>query len=104
MIELVGGTDIKIIGNIISGSYTTSVGCIRSQTTANTNIMILNNILANNTASSTKCIVLLTASTGFIAGNMMQILNGTAPITGDAASWCGANYYAATIATGSTLV
>jgi hypothetical protein len=100
----VGGDNIHIENNTIMGRYTTSVGCIRSQTTANTMLVIRNNVLANLTASSTKVIVLLTGSTGFISGNHMQILSGTAPITGDAACWCGGNYYAATIATGSTLV
>jgi hypothetical protein len=49
--------------------------------------------------------VFTASSTGQIAGNAMQILGGgTAPITGAAMSWVGPDYYASTIATGSTLV
>ena len=34
----------------------------------------------------------------------IQVLSGTAPITMDAGVWCGGNYSAATIATGSTII
>ena len=47
---------------------------------------------------------MLTGSTGQISGNQMQILSGTAPITGDAMAWVGNNYYAAAIATAGTLI
>lgn len=103
-IKLVGGSGIRILRNYMRGWCTTSVGPITSITTLNSDIEIRDNIIINATASSTKGIVLLTGSTGMIRGNSIQILSGTAPITADAASWAGGNYYAASIATAGTLV
>lgn len=105
-LQLIGGDGIRIVDNTFIGNYSTGLGPINNITTAMTNGVIRNNILWNRTASSTKVIVLLSTSTVVISGNGIQILSGTAPITGAAAMWVGspANYYAATIATGSTIV
>lgn len=103
-IKLVGGDSIIIKDNIFFGAYTSSIGAINSITTLQTNLQIIGNNINNVTASSTKAIVLLTGTTGQISRNNMQILSGTAPITGDAISWVGSNYYAATIATAGTLI
>jgi hypothetical protein len=104
VLQIVGGNDIQIRNNIFIGNYTTSLGAINNVTTACLNLVIDNNFIENNTASSTKAIVLVSTSTGVIANNRMQILSGTAPITGAAMSWAGGNYYAATIATAGTLI
>lgn len=103
-ISLVGGDAVRIEGNYIVAAAGASAGLIAGATTDTTNLFILRNFLNNLTASSTKAIVLTSGSTGFISENKMQILSGTAPITGAAMSWVGANYYAATIATAGTLI
>jgi hypothetical protein len=103
-ITIVGGDGHRIVGNTFFGAYSSGVGAIRCISTACTNTLIRDNHINNVTASSTKAITMLTASTGQITRNYMQILSGTAPITGDAMSWVGANYYAATIATAGTLI
>lgn len=103
-IRVVGGDSIRIENNRIIGNYTTSLGGIDNATTACTNAQVVDNTIFNRTASSTKAMVFQAGSTGQIARNYMQILSGTAPITGAAMSWVGANYYAATIATAGTLI
>lgn len=103
-IRIVGGDAIRIENNRFIGNYTTSLGAIDNATTATSNAVIMDNTIVNRTASATKAMVFVSASTGSIARNYMQILSGTAPITGAAMSWVGGNYYAATIATAGTLI
>lgn len=103
-VRIVGGDGHVIENNTFIGNYTTSLGAIDNVTTACTNIVVRGNRIYNRTASSTKAMVFVSTSTGIISGNYMQILSGTAPITGAAMSWVGANYYAATIATVGTLI
>lgn len=103
-IELVGGDNILIEGNYIQGAFTAGVGGITNITTDVTNLTVKDNLINNLTALSTKAMTFTSGSTGFISGNKMQILSGTAPITGAAMSWVGGNYYAATIATAGTLI
>jgi len=103
-IRIVGGNEHKIDGNRFYGAYTTTLGAIENNTTACLRCTITNNTIENATASSTKAMVFVSTSTGSISNNRMQILSGTAPITGAAMSWVGGNYYAATIATAGTLI
>lgn len=103
-VRIVGGDGIVIKDNFFSGAYTTTLGAIDNVTTATTNCRVEGNKINNLTASSAKAMVFVAASTGQISGNQMQILTGTAPITGAAMSWVGGNYYAATIATAGTLI
>lgn len=104
VIRLVGGADHVIENNIFIGGYGSGVGAVENTTTACTNLTIRGNTINNLTASSTKAITLQSGTTGQIYNNRMQILSGTAPITGAAMSWVGGNYYAATIATAGTLI
>jgi hypothetical protein len=103
-ISIVGGSDSEIIGCRFQGAYHASQGVVRTVTTDAVNLVIWNNEFQNQTAANTKAIVLTAATTGQISGNLVQILSGTAPFTGAAASWVGQNYYAATIATAGTLI
>lgn len=105
-ITIVGGTDIRILDSNFIGAYTLGIGAINQITTTTVNCLVGRNTINNLTASSTKAMVFTASSTGQIFGNGLQVLSGTAPITGAAMSWVGspANYYAATIATGSTIV
>lgn len=103
-IRIVGGDNHVIRGNVFIGDYSTVNGAIENLTTACLNVIVEDNYIYNRTASSTKAMVFVAGSTGIIANNRMQILSGTAPITGAAMSWVGANYYAATIATAGTLI
>lgn len=104
-ITIVGGTDIEVYWNNFQGSYHVSDGIVRVITTATKNLVIDSNTFQNGTASNTKAISdTITGSTGQIRFNTMQILSGTAPITGATFSWVGNNYYAATIATAGTLI
>jgi hypothetical protein len=103
-VRVVGGNEHVIKGNRFYGAYTTSLGAIDNATTACLRVTIADNVIENATASSTKAMVFQSGSTGSITGNRMQILSGSAPITGAAMSWVGANYYAATIATAGTLI
>lgn len=103
-VRIVGGNEHQIIGNRFYGAYTASLGAIDNTTTACLRILVKDNIIENATASSTKAMVFVSTSTGTICENKMQILSGTAPITGAAMSWVGQNYYAATIATAGTLI
>lgn len=103
-VRIVGGDDHVIRGNTFIGNYTTSLGAIDNATTACLNTLVEGNFIFNRTASSTKAMVFVSTSTGIISNNRMQILNGTAPITGAAMSWVGGNYYAATIGTAGTLI
>ena len=99
------GTDRTIIkDNIFYGAYGSGVGAIENLTTDCTMCQILRNVIQNFTAANTKAMVFRTASTGQISGNFMQILSGTAPITGAAMSWVGSNYYANAVATAGTLI
>lgn len=103
-LQIVGGNQVKIVNNIFYGAYSSGVGAINNITTAMVNAVIVGNNINNLTALSTKAMVFVAGSTGMISGNNMQILSGTAPITGAAMSWVGGNYYAATIATAGTLI
>jgi len=104
VLQIIGGNDIQITNNKFVGAWTTSLGAINNITTAMLRALISGNFIFNQTASSTKAMVLLSTSTGLISNNRMQILSGSAPITGAAMSWVGGNYYAATIATAGTLI
>lgn len=101
--HVIGGT-APAAGNIFIGGYSSGVGAIQNVTTACTNTMVGNNTINNVTAGCTKAMVFVAGSTGQIFDNNMQILSGTAPITGAGMSWVGYNAYCATIATGTTLV
>lgn len=103
-IRMVGGDYSVIEDCFFHGAYTTSLGAIDQNTTAGVGIEVNRCYINNLTASSTKAMVFAAATTGMLANNRMQILSGTAPITGAAMSWVGANYYAATIATAGTLI
>lgn len=103
-IDIVGGNRHKIRRCTFIGAYSAGVGAIRHATTASLGMVIEDNHINNLTASSTKAMVFAASATGVIRRNSMQILSGTAPITGAAMSWVGANYYAATIATAGTLI
>lgn len=103
-VRIVGGNEHVIKGNRFYGAYTTSLGAIENNTTACLRCTIADNVIENATASSTKAMVFAAGSTGSISNNRMQILSGTAPITGAAMSWVGGNYYAAVIATAGTLI
>ena len=103
-IRIVGGAGHKIINNSFIGAYTTSLGAIDNVTTACTEAVVQGNLINNLSASSAKAMVFVATSTGIISNNRMQVLTGTAPITGAAMSWVGGNYYAATIATAGTLI
>lgn len=112
-ITIVGASNIRIEDNVMLGAFGSAVGVIQNLTTVTTNITIVGNLIRNYTASCTKAIALITDSTaggaglgtsGIIARNMMQILSGTAPITGDNMAWVGGNYYAAALATAGTLI
>lgn len=104
VVRLVGGTKHVIRNNLFSGNYTTTLGAIENNTTACTDVLIEDNVIRNNTASAAKAMVFEAGSTGTIRRNNMQILTGSAPITGAGMSWVGQNYYAATIATAGTLI
>jgi hypothetical protein len=103
-IRVVGGDSGRVLNSVFIGNYTTTLGAIDNATTACTNFTVRDNCIYNRTASSTKAMTFQAGSTGQIARNYMQILSGTAPITGAAMSWVGGNYYAATIATAGTLI
>lgn len=103
-IELVGGSNIFILSNTFIGGYSSAVGAITNITTDCVNVVVKDNLINNLTASSTKAMTFTSGTTGQIANNRMQILSGTAPITGAAMSWVGGNYYAAAIATAGTLI
>jgi len=94
---IVGGNNIQISNNLMYGAYTAGIGAINNITTAMLNATIDNNRINNLTASSTKAMVFVAGSSGMISNNRMQILSGSAPITGAGMSWVGGNYYAATI-------
>lgn len=103
-IQLVGGDSIVIKGNVITGNFTTTLGCINNITAALTNVLIASNVLANNTASSTKAIVLLTGSTGWLVNNRIGVLSGSAQaaVTADSCYTLG-DYMAYAYATVGTL-
>lgn len=103
-IRIVGGDGHKILNNIFIGAYTTTLGAIDNVTTACTNTHVIGNTINALTASSAKAMVFVSTSTGQISNNRMQILTGSAPITGAAMSWVGGNYYAATIGAAGTLI
>ncbi len=103
-VRIVGGNEHRILNNRFYGAYTTSLGAIDNVTTAALRCTVAGNVIENATASSTKAMVWVSTSTGSIYNNRMQILSGTAPITGAAMSWSGGNYYAGAIATAGTLI
>lgn len=103
-LQIVGGNEHVIEDNFFEGAYTAGVGAISNITTACLRTRVVGNQINNLTASSTKAMTFVSTSTGMITRNSMQILSGTAPITGAAMSWVGGNYYAATIATAGTLI
>ena len=103
-LKVVGGDGLQVTNSFFEAGYATGSGAIQSVTTACTNAHILGNTVNNLTAACTKAMIFHASSTGVISKNSLQILSGTAPITGAAMSWVGPNYYAATIATGSTIV
>jgi hypothetical protein len=103
-IRLVGGDGHTIRDNTFSGAYASGTGPIENVTTACTNAIICDNRIQNFTAACTKAMVFVATSTGQISRNYMQILSGTAPISGAAMSWAGANYYAAVVATAGSLI
>lgn len=103
-IRLVGGSDITIRDCLFVGAYGSGVGAIENLTTATARAFILGNVIQNLTAGCTKAMVFDVGATGQIANNRLQILSGTAPITGAAMSWAGGNYYAAALATAGTLI
>lgn len=103
-ILLVGGDGHQITNNWFESAYSSGVGAIAQTTTTTTRCLVFNNFINNLTASCTKAMVFTSASTGLIANNRMQILSGSAPITGAAMSWVGGNYYSATIANAGTLI
>lgn len=103
-ITLVGGSDIIIADNVMQSFFGAGVGGIQNITTTVTNLSILRNQIQNFTASSTKAMTFTSSTTGQISQNWMQILSGSAPITGAAMSWVGGNYYAAAVATAGTLI
>lgn len=101
---IVGGDRHQITNNWFLGAYSSGVGAIQNVTTACTNTVVESNTIQNFTAACTKAMVFAAASTGSIANNYMQILSGTAPITGAAMSWVSGNYYANAVATAGTLI
>jgi hypothetical protein len=103
-ISIVGGTDSEVQNNFFQGAYHISQGVIRTVTTDAVNLIVGYNIMQNLTASNTKAVVLTASTTGQLSGNFCQILSGTAPFTGAAASWVGQNYYANAVATAGTLI
>jgi hypothetical protein len=103
-VSLTGEEDTLIEECLFIGAYSSAVGAIRSVTTANVRCVLRGCLISNLTAACTKAITMLTGSTGQISGCHLQILSGTSPITGDAMSWIGANYYAAALGTGSILI
>lgn len=103
-VRVVGGDSIRIEKNRFQGNYTTTLGAIDNVTTACTNTIVSENIINNRTASAAKAMVFVAGSSGQISRNYMQVLTGTAPITGAGMSWVGANYYAATIGAAGTLI
>lgn len=103
-ITIVGGDAIRLVNNVFQGAYSSGVGAVQQITTTTTNCVVRDNVIQNLTASCTKALTFTSSSTGQISRNYMQILSGTAPITGAAMSWVGGNYYAAVIATAGTLI
>lgn len=102
-IRIVGGDAIEIRACIFSGAYASGTGPIENVTTACTNCIVADCAINNLTASCTKAMVFVSTSTGHLIRNGMQVLSGTAPVTGAAMSWAGGSYYAATIGTLSVL-
>lgn len=98
-IDLVGGDSIVIRRNRIVGAYTTTIGGIRSATTATTNLTVEDNVIDNRTANSTKAFIAHANTTGAIRGNSFHILSGIAPVTAAAMRWGGGNKYANAVAT-----
>ena len=103
-LNVVGGDGLQVTNCLFNAAYASGSGAIQNVTTACTNAIVQNNWIQNLTAACTKAMVFVATSTGILANNRMQILSGTAPITGAAMSWVGGNYYAAVIATAGTLI
>ena len=104
-IRIVGGSNSSIIGNFITGAYTTSLGGIENNTTIANRLQIDGNTIINATASSTVCVAGTSNPTGSVTNNRLSILSGTAPITGTGWNVVGGNYYkaAAGVAAGTLL-
>lgn len=85
------------------GAYATGSGAIQN-TAAAVDCFVESCDINNLTGTCTKAMIFHASTTGQIARTNMQILSGTAPITGAAMSWVGQNAYAATIATGASAV
>lgn len=96
-VSWVSGDFMRFQDNIFQGAYSSGVGALQQATTLTTNCIVSGNAINNLTASNTKAMVFTSTSTGQIYNNRMQVLSGSAPITGAAMSWVGANYYGATI-------
>jgi hypothetical protein len=85
------------------GAYATASGAI--QNTAAAKGSYIDTCRINNlTATCTKAMIFNAATTGQITDCRMQILSGTAPITGAAMSWVGQNFYAAAVATSPSAI
>ena len=102
---LISGTAASVIirSNIMIGPFGSAIGGIEG-TAAATRIVVDRNLIVNQTGSCTKAMIFHASSTGIITNNRMQILSGTAPITGAAMTWVGGNYYANAVATAGTLI
>lgn len=100
-VQLVGGDNIQVSNNYMSGAFGVGTGPISNITTATTNLRIANNILVNATASSTKVVTAVAGATGILTDNRIGILSGTAPFTAAGMVWAGSNTYAN--AAGTTL-
>jgi len=75
-LQIVGGDAVRIEGNYISGATSsTTVGLVRVLTTATTNVAIMHNYIAHNKTSSTEALTLLAATTGFMDGNNLAVLD-----------------------------
>lgn len=95
--------DVQVLDNHFHGAYATGSGAIQN-TAAAKNSRVFGNEINNLTALCTKAMIFHASTTGQIGRNTMQVLSGTAPVTGAAMSWVGGNYYANAVATAGTLI
>lgn len=78
-ISLNGGDNILLVGNYINGFFTTTVGGIRSVTTATTRVRLRGNTIINNTTAATRACSWVATSTPIIEnGNYCHLGNGAA--------------------------
>lgn len=104
-IRIVGGTDITIRDNIITGAFATT-GNIENITTASVNLMILNNFLLNQTADGNNKLIKVDGSTtGLICGNRGGMIDSTgpAPVTA-AAMFVGGNWFSSAAGTTASVL